>query len=43
MNDQSKKENKLSDQQTKILNDIDFKSIPSGDEFQKIKVRPENR
>jgi hypothetical protein len=26
-----------------MLKDIDFKSIPSGDEFQKIKVKPENR
>jgi hypothetical protein len=43
MSDSTNKENKLSEQQTRAFNDIDFKSIPSGDEFQKIKVKPENR
>jgi hypothetical protein len=36
------KEN-LSNQQTAILKNIDFSSIPSSDEFQKIKVKPQNR
>lgn len=43
MIDQPKSKTELSEQQTRMLKDIDFKSIPSGDEFQKIKVKPENR
>ncbi|MDR1234508.1 MAG: hypothetical protein LBJ97_00280 [Mycoplasmataceae bacterium] len=35
--------NSLSEQQTEMLKDIDFSTIPSSDEFQKIKVKPQNR
>jgi hypothetical protein len=43
MTEQTKKDSKLSEQQTKMLSDIDFTCIPSSDQFQKIKVKPENR
>ncbi|MDR2369620.1 MAG: hypothetical protein LBD63_03255 [Mycoplasmataceae bacterium] len=43
MNNSSQEAQKALDQPSDTFHDIDFKNIPSGDEFQKIKVKPENR
>ncbi|MDR3330301.1 MAG: hypothetical protein LBS76_03400 [Mycoplasmataceae bacterium] len=42
-NQQPETKENLSRQQTEMLKNIDFSSIPSSDEFQKIKVKPQNR
>jgi hypothetical protein len=41
--EKSSNNNKLSEQQTQILKDVGFSCIPNSDEFQKIKVKPQNR
>jgi hypothetical protein len=43
MTPELKDNQKLTQQQTEMFNDIDFSGIPSSDEFQKIKIKPQNR
>ncbi|MDR2823181.1 MAG: hypothetical protein LBV37_01455 [Mycoplasmataceae bacterium] len=40
---ENKEQSAITAGQTRKINNVDFSKIPSSDEFQKIKVKPENR